>query len=226
MLSFLELCSSYFRPSGNSNNVGGVMLPLNAFHFFPEKFYSYNLLTLHRFFFQSLLALGLAWILCYILTVTNVFPDDPDHKHYNARTDAKLYILEDSQWFFLPYPGICAARAQRLHSVKIKMCVGQILMGKLLRPKQNEELLSTVKRRKLKWYGHVTRASWLAKTVLQGTVREGRRRGRQRKRWEDNIRDWTDLELSDAVRRAEEREEWRMLVARSCGAPTVPKTMG
>ena len=66
-----------------------------------------------------------------------------------------------------------------------------------------EELFSTVKRRKMKWYGHVTRASGLAKTVLQGTVRGGRR-GRQRKRWEDNIRDWTGLALSDAVRRAEE----------------------
>ena len=89
-----------------------------------------------------------------------------------------------------------------------------------------EELLSTEKRRRMKWYGHVTRASGLAKTVLQGTVRGWRRRGRRRKRWEDNIRDWTGLELSDAVRRAEEREEWRLLVARSCGAPTVPKTMG
>ena len=89
-----------------------------------------------------------------------------------------------------------------------------------------EELLSTVKRCKMKWYGHVTRASGLAKTVLQGTVRGERRRGRQTKRWEDNIRDWTGLELSDAVRRAEEREDWQMMVARSCGAPKVPKSMG
>ena len=73
---------------------------------------------------------------------------------------------------------------------------------KAIRP--YKELLSTVKRRKLKWYEHVTRASGLAKTVLQGTVRGGRRRGRQRKWWEDNIWDWTGLELSDAVRRAEE----------------------
>ena len=36
-----------------------------------------------------------------------------------------------------------------------------------------EEVLSTVKRRKMKWYGHVTRASGLAKTVLQGTARGG-----------------------------------------------------
>ena len=30
----------------------------------------------------------------------------------------------------------------------------------------------SVKRRKLKWYGHVTRSSGLAKTVLQATVKE------------------------------------------------------
>ena len=60
----------------------------------------------------------------------------------------------------------------------------------------------------MKWYGHVTRASGLAKTDLHDTVRGGRRGGIQRKRWEDNIRDWTGLELSDAVKRAEEQEEW------------------
>ena len=41
-----------------------------------------------------------------------------------------------------------------------------------------EDLLTSVKRRKLKWYGHVTRSSGLAKTILQGTVQGGRRRGR------------------------------------------------
>ena len=57
-----------------------------------------------------------------------------------------------------------------------------------------EDLLTIVKRRKLQWYGHVSRSSGLAKTILQGTVR-GRRHGRQRKRWEDNIREWTGLEF-------------------------------
>ena len=32
----------------------------------------------------------------------------------------------------------------------------------------------------------------LAETILQDTVKRGRRRGRQKKRWEDNIREWTD----------------------------------
>ena len=34
-----------------------------------------------------------------------------------------------------------------------------------------EDLLTTVKRRKLPWYGHVSRSSGLAKTILQGTVK-------------------------------------------------------
>ena len=93
--------------------------------------------------------------------------------------------------------------------------------GKPLDPMKN-----SVKRCKMKWHGHVTRAFGLAKAVLQGTVWGGRGRGRQRKRWKDNIRDWTGLEPSNAMRRAEEPEEWRMLVARLCGAPVVPKTMG
>ena len=34
----------------------------------------------------------------------------------------------------------------------------------------HENLLTIVKRRKLQWYGHVSRSSGLAKTILQGTV--------------------------------------------------------
>ena len=37
-----------------------------------------------------------------------------------------------------------------------------------------EDLLTSMKRRKLKWYGHVARSSGLAKTILQGTVQGGR----------------------------------------------------
>ena len=46
----------------------------------------------------------------------------------------------------------------------------------------HEDLLTTVKRRKLQWYGHVSRSSGLAKTILQGTLKGGRKQGGQRKR--------------------------------------------
>ena len=37
----------------------------------------------------------------------------------------------------------------------------------------HEDLLTIVKRRRLQWYGHVSRSSGLAKTILQGTVKGG-----------------------------------------------------
>ena len=54
-----------------------------------------------------------------------------------------------------------------------------------------DELLTLVKKRKLRWFGHVSRSSGLAKTILQGTVKGKRKRDRQKKRWEDNIKEWT-----------------------------------
>ena len=58
-------------------------------------------------------------------------------------------------------------------------------------------------------------SSGLAKTVLQGKVKGGRRQGRQRKRWEDNIREQTSMEFSRSQRAVENREKWRKLVAKS-----------
>ena len=83
----------------------------------------------------------------------------------------------------------------------------------------HEDLLTIVKRRKLQWYVHVSRSSGLAKTILQGTVKGGRRQGRERKRWEDNIREWTGLEFAKSQKAVENREKWRKLVAKSSGAP-------
>ena len=86
----------------------------------------------------------------------------------------------------------------------------------------HEDLLTIVKRRKLQSYGHVSRSSGLAKPILQGTVKGGRRQGGQRKRWEDNIREWTGLEFSKSQRAVENREKWRKLVAESSMVPQRP----
>ena len=79
--------------------------------------------------------------------------------------------------------------------------------------------LTIVKICKLQWYGHVSLSSGLAKTILQSTVKRGRRQGRQRKRWEDNIREWTGLEFAKSQRAVENREKWRKLVAKSSVVP-------
>ena len=89
----------------------------------------------------------------------------------------------------------------------------------------HEDLLTIGNGRKLQWYGHVYRSSGLAKTILQGTVKGGRRQGRQRKRWEDNIREWTGLEIAKSQRAVENREKWRKLIAKSSVVPQRPSRL-
>ena len=89
----------------------------------------------------------------------------------------------------------------------------------------HEDLLTIVNRRKLQWYGLVSRSSGLAKTILQGTVKGGRRQGRQRKWWENNIRGWIGLEFGKSQRAVENREKWRKLVAKSSVVPQRPSRL-
>ena len=82
-------------------------------------------------------------------------------------------------------------------SVKITQAVGEHI-----------DLLTIVKRRKLKLYGHVTRSSGLAKAVLQGTVEGELKQGRPRKRLACNIKEWTGLSFADSQKAVEDREKW------------------
>ena len=86
----------------------------------------------------------------------------------------------------------------------------------------HEDFLTIVKRRKLQWYGHVSHSSGLAKTILQGTVKGGRRQSRQRKRWEDNIREWTGLEFATSQRAVENRKDGRNWLQNHLSCPNDP----
>ena len=89
----------------------------------------------------------------------------------------------------------------------------------------HEDPLAIAKRCQLQWYGQVSHSSGLAKTILQGTVKWGRRRGRQRKRLEDNIREWTGLEFGKSYRPEKNSEKWRKLVAKSSVVPQQPSRL-
>lgn len=60
---------------------------------------SYGKIRDNNLFSQVLLALGIVWGACIILTVTDVLPKgDP------ARSDSKIRILHGAPWFRIPYP--------------------------------------------------------------------------------------------------------------------------
>ena len=85
------------------------------------------------------------------------------------------------------------------------------------------EDLTILKGRKLQWYGHVSCSSGLAKTILQGTVKGGRRESRQRKRWEDNVREWTGLEFAKSQRAVENRENGGKWLRNHLWCPNDPR---
>ena len=62
-------------------------------------------------------------------------------------------------------------------------------------------------------------------TILQGTVKGARRRERQKKRWEDNIKEWTGMGFGDTLRAAEDREGWKGIVATSSVVPRRPPSL-
>ena len=62
-----------------------------------------------------------------------------------------------------------------------------------------KDLIISGRNRTVRWYGHITRSTGLAKMILQGTVQGGRRKGSQKKRREDNIPEWTGLGLTDCL---------------------------
>ena len=61
----------------------------------------------------------------------------------------------------------------------------------------------------------------------QGTVKGKRKRGSQKMRWEDNIKEWTGMDFASSTRAVENRSRWKGIVANSSVVPRRPsKVMG
>ena len=78
------------------------------------------------------------------------------------------------------------------------------------------QLLGELVKRKLTYFGHIIRGSGSSLTlqIIEGKVEGKRKRGRQKKQWFDNIREWTGLSLVEAKRLAQNRTAWKKEIRR------------
>jgi len=86
-----------------------------------------------------------------------------------------------------------------------------------------ETVIEKIKRRRLEWFGHVERMEGkrLPNAALHGHVRGDRSRGRQRKRWMDNVREDLEergIQLSTAYGKTKNRGVWRSIIRASSSA--------
>ena len=65
----------------------------------------------------------------------------------------------------------------------------------------------------LQFFGHLMqRSDSLEKTLMLGKIEGGRRRGRQRMRWLDDITDTMDMSLNKLQEIVKNREAWHIAV--------------
>ena len=112
-------------------------------------------------------------------------------------------IFEPQQYNFTTFINISFVQVSKRNQVfwwnnNFENCHKDYESFTMLKSWVNFQDLTTVKRRKMQWYRHVSCSSGLAKIILQGTVKGGRRQGRQKKRWEGNFREWTGLEFTNS----------------------------
>ena len=73
-------------------------------------------------------------------------------------------------------------------------------------------LLQTVKRLKMKYFGHIKRHDTLEKHILEAKIEGRRGRGRPTRRWEQDIEDWLGTTTTQAGRLADDRVLFRSKV--------------
>lgn len=81
--------------------------------------------------------------------------------------------------------------------------------------KKKKEVLATVKRRKIAYFGHLHRHAKydILKIIIEGKIEGKRGRGRRKMNWLDNIKKWTDIkDAATLARLAKNRMDFAKVV--------------
>jgi len=74
------------------------------------------------------------------------------------------------------------------------------------------ELVSTVRKQKLQYFGTLSGPRTSALNIVEGRIDGKRNRGHPRRRWLDDIKDWMGRPLAECTAMARDRDQWRTTV--------------
>ena len=66
---------------------------------------------------------------------------------------------------------------------------------------------------------------WLSKDNSTGHSERRKKKGRQKKRWEDSSKEWTGMDFASSARAAEDKTSWKGIVLKSSVVPQRPRNV-
>lgn len=102
-----EICQ-WFKRKKLTEQISQLQLRMvRSVVLFTQSLMSFLNKCLHLSSTQIITAILVSWLLCFVFTVTDVFPPEVDKYGFYARTDARQGILAAAPWFKIPYPCKC-----------------------------------------------------------------------------------------------------------------------
>jgi len=126
------------------------------------------------------------------------------------KTDEKKILVAEIAWL------------RRILRMKMEHIRNEVIRQRL---GQTESLTDRIRQTRLKWFGHVTRMNetHLPARAMYSYVEGTRSRGRQRKKWINNVKEDLDfhrMDLQAAINMIRNQEQWRRLAKSSSSATT------
>ena len=80
-------------------------------------------------------------------------------------------------------------------------------VSKRFKPKRTE-LMTTVRQRKTRYYGHLRRHQSIQKQIMEGKIEGKRGRGRRRVSWLENVSSYMKCPINQCAEMALDRKRW------------------
>ncbi len=125
---------------------------------------------------------------------------------------AMLYAAETITWKPKLQQKVTVFQNHLMRWMCRKKLIDKMPIRELLRITKLVPVMSTIRARKLRWYGHIRRSNLPVRTSVEGIIQGKRKRGRPQRRWRDDIAEWSARNINDRNALVRDREKWRDVV--------------